>query len=74
MEIERILILELIIQKLALYYVLAKLPVDAGADFGLTIISSLSITTGLLYLTKEKVVPTVWSSMMLICFYVFLSG
>ena len=38
---------------------------DAGADLGLLMTSSLSMTTGLLYLTREKVVPPVWSSAMM---------
>ena len=38
---------------------------DAGADLGLLMTSSLSMTTGLLYLTSEKVVPPVWSSAMM---------
>ena len=40
------------------------LPVDAGADLGRVVTSSLSMTTGLLYLTKENVVPAPFSSAM----------
>ena len=42
-------------------------PVDAGADLGLEDVSSLSITTGLLYLTRENVVPAPDSSPMIVC-------
>ena len=41
-------------------------PVDAGADLGLEDVSSLSITTGLLYLTRENVVPAPDSSPMIV--------